>query len=111
LKDGQAVAFVAFTALAVLGGCAGGEQMMQETARSAAKTAVNEIALQRFPGVDVAPFTDCIIDNATDQEVLNIATGALTGPDEATIQIILGVASRPETVQCIGPAALARIPR
>ncbi len=92
--------------LALLSACSGSEPMVQQTARNAAKSVVTNVIAQRFPGVNAAPFTDCIIDNATDQEILNIATGALTGPDEATVQIIVNIASRPATVQCIGPAAL-----
>ncbi len=95
--------------VAVLAGCAGGEAAVQQTARNAAKSVVTNVIAQRFPGVNAAPFTDCIIDNATDQEILNIATGAITGPDEATVQIILNIASRPEAVRCIGPAALGNI--
>ncbi len=97
--------------LVALSACTGGEQMVQQTARNTAKSVVTNAIAMRLPGVDAAPFTDCIIDNATDQEILNIATGALTGPDEATIQIILTIASRPATVQCVGPAALAQLPR
>ncbi len=104
----RAVAAMAF-GLILMTACTGSEPMVQQTARNAAKSVVTNVIAQRFPGVNAAPFTDCIIDNATDQEVLNIATGALTGPDEATVQIILNVASRPETMQCIGPTALGNI--
>ncbi len=92
--------------LVLLTACSGSEPIVQQTARNAAKSVVTNVIAQRFPGVNAAPFSDCIIDNASDQEILNIATGALTGPDEATVQIILNIARRPATVQCIGPAAL-----
>ena len=95
--------------LALLTACSGSEPMVQQTARNAAKSVVTNVIAQRFPGVNAAPFTDCIIDNASDQEILNIATGAITGPDEATVQIILKIASRPATVQCIGPAAIGNV--
>ena len=91
--------------LVLLAACAGGEQMMQQTTRNAAKSVTSTVISQRFPGVDVAPYTDCVIDNATDQELLNIATGAITGPDESTAQIVLGIASRPATTQCIALSA------
>ncbi len=99
----------ATVALVALTACTGSEPLVQQTARNAAKNVVTNMVAMRFPGVNAAPFTDCIIDNATDQEILNIASGALTGPDEATAQIVINIASRPETVQCIGPAALGNI--
>ena len=92
-----------------LTGCTGSKDVVQQPGRKAAKSVVTTVISQRFPGVNAAPFTDCIIDNATDQEILNIATGAITGPDEATVQIIMKIASRPATIQCIGPAALGTI--
>lgn len=103
------IRLTAILTILALTACTGSEPLVQQTARNAAKSVVTNMVAVRFPGVNAAPFTDCIIDNATDQEILNIASGALTGPDEATAQIVINIASRPETVQCIGPAALGNI--
>ena len=93
-----AVSFVALTALA---GC------MQDIgpagdmfARDAAKGVVNTAVQARFPGVDARPLTDCIIDNATSSEIIQIAQGALVGANEATTNLIVRIAERPATIRC-----------
>ncbi len=90
--------FVASTALA---GC------MQDLgpagdmlARDAAKGVVNTAVQARFPGVDARPLTDCIIDNASSAEIVQIAEAALMGPDQATTNLIVTIAERPETLRC-----------
>ncbi|MFQ6547373.1 succinate dehydrogenase [Aestuariibius sp. 2305UL40-4] len=70
-------------------------------AREAAKSVVSGVVATRFPGLDVAPVTDCIIDNASSSEILTIARAALTGPDARTTETIVAIAQRPETVRCI----------
>jgi hypothetical protein len=77
-----------------------------QMARRTAKSAVNQVVAQNFPGVNAAPYTDCIVDNATADEVLNLATGVLTGPDASTTEIVLNIAARPATAQCIALGAL-----
>ena len=100
--------FVITVALGVfLTACSDAQFVVQETARNTAKSVVNTVVGQRFPGVNAAPITDCVIDHASNEEILNIATGAITGPDEATIQIVLNIAGRPETTQCITQNVLA----
>lgn len=69
-------------------------------ARDAAKGVVNTAVQSRFPGVDARPLTDCIIDNASSGEIVQIAQGALIGPDQATTNLIVEIAERPDTVRC-----------
>ncbi|EBA12262.1 hypothetical protein [Roseobacter sp. CCS2] len=69
-------------------------------ARDAAKGVVNTAVQTRFPGVDARPLTDCIIDNASTPEILQIAEGALVGANAATTDLIVKIAERPETVRC-----------
>ncbi len=69
-------------------------------ARDAAKGVVNSVVETRFPGVDAAPFTDCIIDNASSGEIIEIAEAALVGTTQATTTLITEIAARPQTVRC-----------
>jgi len=75
-------------------------------AREAAKGVVTNVLAARYPGVDVAPVTDCVIDNATPAEVLQIAQAAVVGSSAQTTQLVLGIAQRPETVSCIAEKTL-----
>jgi hypothetical protein len=69
-------------------------------ARDAAKGVVNGVVQTRFPGVNAAPLTDCIIDNASPSEIFQIGQAALLGTTQATTSLILEIASRPDTVRC-----------
>lgn len=69
-------------------------------ARDAAKGVVNSVVQTRFPGVNAAPYTDCIIDNATTPEIVEIAEAAVLGMTQATNDLVVRIASRPETVRC-----------
>ncbi|MEM9785974.1 MAG: succinate dehydrogenase [Pseudomonadota bacterium] len=69
-------------------------------ARDAAKGVVNGVVQARFPGVNAAPYTDCIIDNATGPEILQIAEAAIVGTTQATTDLVAQIAARPETVEC-----------
>ena len=69
-------------------------------ARDAAKSVVNSAVQTRFPGIDARPLTDCIIDNASSSEIIQIAESALVGTSQATTNLIVDIAERPETVRC-----------
>ena len=93
---------VILSALALCG-CVAGEAVMQETTRSLARTAVNSAANQYLPGVDVSPFTDCVINNAQTGELLQLAQAASAGANGATQAwpLVRTIASRPEATQCL----------
>jgi predicted ThiF/HesA family dinucleotide-utilizing enzyme len=69
-------------------------------ARDAAKGVVNNVVQTRFPGVNAAPFTDCIIDNASSSEIVEIAQAAVVGTTTATTNLVVEIASRPDTIRC-----------
>lgn len=69
-------------------------------ARDAAKGVVNSTVQARFPGVDARPLTDCIIDNASSGEIIQIAEAALVGTSQTTTNLITDIAQRPDTVRC-----------
>ncbi len=84
-----------------LGACAPVNDAADRVARDRAKTVINSVVAQRFPGVNAAPVTDCIIDAASASEILNIASASVTGVTQSTVEEVLAIARRPESVNCI----------
>jgi len=87
--------------VAVLSGCNVANDAADRLARNQAKAVVNGVVEQRFPGVNAAPVTDCIIDAASAREILTIAGASVSGVTQSTVEQVLDIAQRPEAVQCI----------
>ena len=81
-------------------------QMRDELTRDAAKSAVRPVLQERFPGVPLEPATDCIIDNASADEILTLAGDAVTGPTASTVEIVGNIATRPGTINCLASEGL-----
>lgn len=96
--------FVGLVAFLALSACVSGGDIMQETTRSLARNAVDAAAGKYLPGVNVTPYTDCVINNASTSELLQLAKTAGAGAgQEIAVQafpIVKTIASRPETAQC-----------
>ncbi len=91
-------------ALLPLAACA---EVQDEIAREAAKSAVRPVLQENFPGVPLEPATDCIIDNATAGEILSLAGDAAQGaPDAGTVETVLAIGTRPETITCLATQGL-----
>lgn len=69
--------------------------------RSSARVIVNREMARRLPGANVAPYTDCVMSNATTAELAGIADSANAS---GAVAAIVG---RPATTQCIAGAAAA----
>ena len=85
--------------------CACDTPVSNALARDSAKRVVNPVIAERFPGLPLAPATNCIIDNATASEIMTFATSARSSPEDVT-PIILDVAQRPATIQCLATDGL-----
>ncbi|WP_308916049.1 succinate dehydrogenase [Jannaschia sp. LMIT008] len=103
---------------AILSGCAAAvgpaAGVATQATRAAAKATVTQVATRRFPGVPVAPISDCVIDNATVTEIVTLARFAAGSvPPQPAIDTTLAVVARPDTVTCLTerglPRALARL--
>jgi hypothetical protein len=92
--------------LAGLGGCADIARESDLLAREAAKNVVNDVIEARLPGLDARAATDCVIDNATGPEVVQIAQSAMLGATPATTDLVFDIAQRPATVGCISDRML-----
>ncbi len=97
---------LAILALAGLTACAAANDAADVLARQQAKNVVNTYVADRYPGLNAAPITDCIIDAADAREILQIASGAVTGVDAALAEQIGQIARRPEALQCIAQNSL-----
>ncbi len=95
----------------LLAGCDAANDAADAIARERAKSVVNGIVARRFPGVTVAPVTDCIIDAASAGEIISIARDSVGGVQPATVELVVDIASRPESVQCIAENGLVLLGR
>ena len=81
------------------------EEMSNEAARAAAKAVVTPIVAAQVPGPAGVALSDCIIENATASELLQLARA--TGADAATVNLTSSILARPETVACATSAISA----
>lgn len=96
-------------ALLALTACTVAQDAADVVARDRAKAVVNDVVASRFPGVDASPVTDCIIDAASAQELVSIASAAVTGVTDETVRTILQIAQRPDAVQCIAATQIGSL--
>ena len=93
-------------AATILSGCAAANDAADAVARDRAKTVVNGVVEQRFPGLNARPVTDCIIDAASAGEIIEIAGASVTGVTQSTVEQVVEIAARPEAVNCIADNSL-----
>ncbi len=94
-------------AVMALAGCSAGEDIVQESSRNAAKRVVTPIVEDNFPGRNATLYSDCIIENATTKEIVTLARATILGVTDSTLDTVINVATRPNTLTCILKAELA----
>ncbi|MBV0890655.1 hypothetical protein KTN05_02170 [Paracoccus sp. Z118] len=72
--------------------------------RAAASQVVNVEMARRLPGRNVAPYTACVLDNATQAEIADLAT--LSGQAGAA-DAVAGIVRRSGTTACISRVSVA----
>ncbi|SFS97924.1 hypothetical protein SAMN04488040_2576 [Sulfitobacter marinus] len=108
-SGGRSVTFCMVLMAAGLSACTEASERVDAIAREGAKSAVTETIATRFPAVPkqmITPFTDCVIDNASSDEVRVFAKSAVIGVDDTTVATVRSVLSRPETVRCLSQSSL-----
>lgn len=91
--------------LATLTACTELQTATDSAARAGTKGVVAEVLATRFPQVpkeQITPFTDCIIDNSSADEVQEYVKAAVRGVDEGTVAAVRTSLSRTETIRCLG---------
>ncbi|HID67384.1 MAG TPA: succinate dehydrogenase [Roseibacterium sp.] len=86
--------------LPLLTACVGFQDVTDQLVRQQARTFINGEVEQRFPGVDATPITNCVIDNASAQEIITIAGGIALGNTDAASSTVRNILQRPATLQC-----------
>ena len=90
----------ALAALFTLSAC-GDDGLADQLARKEAKNTVRPVLAKRFPGVPLEPATDCVIDNASAGEILKLARAGVTGLGPEETQLVVEIATRPDTIECL----------
>ncbi|MCQ0969671.1 hypothetical protein MLD63_04415 [Paracoccus sp. TK19116] len=78
--------------------------VLDAASRALARSVVDTEMQRRLPGVNVAPYTDCVINNATTAELIDIAQMSRAGVAGAG-DSVAAIVTRPGTTQCIAAAA------
>lgn len=84
-------------AVCTLAACDIVETAAVDTGREAAKSVVGPIVADTIPGAAGQVLTNCIIDNASGEELLVLAAQGAT-PENITL--VSNILARPETVTC-----------
>lgn len=78
--------------------------ILDAASRQVATNVVNAEMQRRLPGVNVQPYTNCVVGNATTAELIDIAQASRAGAS-GTADSVASIVSRPATTQCIAAAA------
>jgi len=105
----SALRALALAALLILAGCGVVSEATDDLATRQARAAVNQVVVNRFPGADLRPATNCIIDGATAGEILTLAGASVTGVTQNTINLVINIATRPETASCLAQNSLSQL--
>jgi hypothetical protein len=102
-----ALALGAVTALAA---CESGG-LADRLARESARQSVQGALASRFPGVPLEAATDCVIDNATAREIMQLAGAAAQASASQrvtpeTTRLVMDIVTRPATIRCLATDGL-----
>ena len=92
----KTLAMIAAAAV-TLSACSTLETVAVDTGREAAKAVVAPIVAETVPGPAGVVLTNCIIDNASGDELLVLAANGAT-PDNITL--VSNILARPDTIAC-----------
>lgn len=73
--------------------------------RSAAVGVVNREMAQRLPGTNVGPYTNCVVNNATDAELADLAS--MAGNSAGASSAVAAIVQRPAAASCIAGVSRA----
>ena len=78
----------------------------EEIARETARTIIKPIVASKLPGVPTDAAVDCVIDNASSSEILQLGESAITGSPADSTALTVSIMQRPATVQCFAQSYL-----
>ncbi|MFV0409793.1 MAG: hypothetical protein ACK5LJ_08910 [Paracoccus sp. (in: a-proteobacteria)] len=77
---------------------------LDSSTRAVARDVVNREMAKRLPGRNVAPYTDCVVNNASMAELSDIAARGVNDASSAASSVAV-IVQRPDTTQCIAKVA------
>lgn len=93
------------TLLLILAACSPTD-VADKVGRRAAESVVLPVVAQYMPGPQAEGVTRCIIDNASAAEIQTLARDIAVQAGSSTVQTVMAIAGRPETLTCISKAGL-----
>ncbi len=98
-------------ALCLVASCANREAQLEAKARAVTLPVVTRIVAQEYSGVPVTPIAECVVDNADDQETVELVSAGKEGISGRDTQTVVEIMNRPETRDCMSAAGvdLARV--
>lgn len=91
----------------MLAACGNAREQQEVDAREVMMSVVTKIVADAYPDLfALTPVAECIIDNATEEEQLNIVQSALQGVSGRDTAMVLEISRRPETRTCIAAAGV-----
>ncbi len=91
--------------LGLLSACGSGQQDA-EALKAAAKPATFRIAAQEFPQAPAVPIADCVVENASEAELVILAQAQLQGIRGVDANLVRTIVTRPETQACLQAAGV-----
>ena len=96
-------------AFALLAGCDTAQQAVDDAARVTAKATVEKVLTAHLPETVpaklVTPYSSCIIDNASANELFKLSRASITGVEPSTIGLVTDIIQRRATTTCIAKAS------
>ncbi|WBU60953.1 hypothetical protein [Paracoccus albus] len=77
---------------------------LDSSTRAVARDVVNREMAKRLPGRNVAPYTDCVINNASMAELSDIASRGVNDSGSAASSVAT-IVQRPAASQCVAKVA------
>ncbi|MFV0292469.1 MAG: hypothetical protein ACK5II_04320 [Paracoccus sp. (in: a-proteobacteria)] len=77
---------------------------LDSSTRAVARDVVNREMAKRLPGRNVAPYTDCVLNNASMAELSDIAARGVSDTASAASSVAV-IVKRPTATQCIAKVA------
>ncbi|MFD1797487.1 hypothetical protein FQV27_11985 [Paracoccus aurantiacus] len=77
---------------------------LDSSTRAVAREVVNREMAKRLPGRNVAPYSDCVVNNASMAELSDIAARGVNDSTSAASSVAV-IVQRPDTTQCIAKVA------
>jgi len=86
-------------ALVALAAC--NQDKVDEISRKAAGHVIKPVVQAQLPGVPTDAAVDCVLENATDEQVLALAADAVGGPTASTKEVVASIIAKPEALRCL----------